>query len=136
MATNQTWDEVSLRNLKDIHPDLRKFADAVLAKATWKLRVTEGRRTIARQKQLVAQKFSKTMKSRHITGHAIDVVPYVDFDRDGKIETSELYRKEAFMQLIPIAKAVSKELGIPIVFGYDWGWDMPHWELDRRKYPA
>lgn len=133
---SRTWDAVSTERLKGVHPDLCKVAHAVLQAAPWPLRVTEGLRTLERQKQLVAQKFSKTMKSRHLTGHAIDIVPYVDLDRDGKVETAELYKKEGFQILVPLAKEVSDKMKIPMIFGYDWGWDMPHWELNSRFYPA
>jgi peptidoglycan L-alanyl-D-glutamate endopeptidase CwlK len=93
-------------------------------------------RTLERQKQLLAAKATKTLNSRHLTGHAIDVVPYIDLDRDGKIETEELYNKRLFDILIPIAKQEAERLKIKTTFGYDWGWDSPHWELDRREYPA
>ena len=132
----RTWDSVSITRLKGIHPDLRKLADAALQEAPWQLRVTEGLRSLERQKQLVSQGFSKTMNSRHLTGHAIDIVPYVDLDHDGKIETSELYHKEGFAKLVPIAKHIAERLKIEMVFGLDWGWDAPHWELNRRFYPA
>ena len=39
--------------------------------------VFEGLRTIARQRQLVAAGASRTMDSYHITGEAVDLVPYV-----------------------------------------------------------
>ncbi len=132
----RSWDKVSIDRLQGVHPDLRKLADAVLQAAPWQLRVTEGLRSKERQKQLVAKKLSKTMNSRHLTGHAIDIVPYVDFDKDGKIEVEELYSKQAFHILIQVAKREAKNLGIDVTWGYDWGWDMPHWELNRRKYPA
>lgn len=132
----RNWDKVSVERLKGVHPDLRKLADAVLQAAPWPIRVTEGLRTLERQKHLVAIKASKTMNSRHLTGHAIDVVPLVDLDRDGKIETEELYNKELFRQLIPIAKEQAAKLKVEMTWGYDWGWDMPHWELNRRYYPA
>lgn len=129
-------DKVTVERLKGVHPDLQKLFATVLQKAPWPLRVTEGLRTLERQKQLVKIGASRTLNSRHLTGHAIDVVPYVDLDRDGKIETEELYRKELFVKLIPIAKDVADKLNIEVVWGYDWGWDMPHWELNRRFYPA
>lgn len=130
------WDKVSIERRKGVHPDLLKLADAVLQAAPWPLRITEGLRTLERQKQLVKVGASRTLNSRHLTGHAIDVVPYVDLDRDGKIETEELYRKELFVKLIPIAKEQAAKLKIEMVWGYDWGWDSPHWELNRRFYPA
>lgn len=130
------WDKVSTDRRAGVHPDLLKLADAVLQATPWPLRITEGMRTLERQKQLVAAKASKTMNSRHLTGHALDIVPYIDLDRDGKIETEELYNRHLFDILIPIAKKEADRLGIKMIFGYDWGWDSPHWELDRRFYPA
>ena len=130
------WDKVSVQRRKGVHPDLLRLSDAVLQAAPWPIRITEGLRTLERQKQLVAIKASKTLKSRHLPGHAIDVVPYIDIDRDGKIETEELYNKALFRQLIPIAKAQADKLNIEVVWGFDWGWDMPHWELNSRFYPA
>lgn len=130
------WDKVSTDRRAGVHPDLLKLADAVLQAAPWPLRITEGMRTLERQKQLLAAKATKTLNSRHLTGHAIDVVPYIDLDRDGKIETEELYNRRLFDILIPIAKKEAERLKIKTTFGYDWGWDSPHWELDRRVYPA
>lgn len=130
------WDKVSTDRRKGVHPDLLKLADAVLQAAPWPLRITEGMRTLERQRQLLAAKATKTLNSRHLTGHAIDVVPYIDLDRDGKIETEELYNKRLFDVLIPIAKAEAERLGIKMTFGYDWGWDSPHWQLDWKTYPA
>lgn len=132
----RSWDKVSTERRKGVHPDLLKLADAVLQAAPWPLRITEGLRTLERQKQLLKIKATKTLNSRHLTGHAIDVVPYIDLDRDGKIETEELYNKMLFGVLIPIAKQQAERLKIEMTWGYDWGWDMPHWELNRRFYPA
>ena len=39
--------------------------------------VTEGLRTLEKQKELVAKGASKTMKSKHLTGHAVDLVAYL-----------------------------------------------------------
>ncbi len=132
----RSWDKVSIERMKGIHPQLRKLVDEVLQRAPWPIRVTEGLRTLERQKQLVAIKASKTLNSRHLTGHAVDVVPLVDLDRDGKIETEELYNHALYDILIPIAKDTANDLKIEMVWGYDWGWDKPHWELNRRYYPA
>jgi peptidoglycan L-alanyl-D-glutamate endopeptidase CwlK len=130
------WDKVSTDRRAGVHPDLLRLADAVLQAAPWPLRITEGLRTLERQKQLLAAKATKTLNSRHLTGHAIDVVPYIDLDRDGKIETEELYNGRLFDILIPIAKQEAERLNIKTTFGYDWGWDSPHWQLDWKDYPA
>ena len=53
--------------------------------------VYEGLRTRARQAKLVASGASQTMDSRHLPGadglgHAVDLVPLIDFDGDGNAE--------------------------------------------------
>lgn len=132
----RAFDKVSVRNLQGVKPELVLLAQTVMDRAPWPIRVTEGLRTMERQRQLLALRVTKTMNSRHLTGHAIDVVPFIDLDRDGKIEAEEMYHHPLYDELIPIAKAAAEELKIKMTFGYDWGWDKPHWELDRRAYPA
>ncbi len=134
----RVFDARSEQLLRGVHPDLVRVMRAALAAAPFPFRITEGLRTIARQRQLVAIGASKTMRSRHLTGHAVDLVPLVDLDNDGKIETEEIYHWPLFHKLAPVIKAEAARLGIAIVWGGDWRTfkDGPHWELDRRKYPA
>lgn len=131
------WDARSLRNLQGIHPDLRRVMDRTLQEAPFAFVVTEGLRTVARQEELVRIGASKTMNSRHITGHAVDLVPYVDVDKDGKVETEEMYAWPLYHKLAPYIKSAATKEGVDIVWGGDWRTfkDGPHWELDRRKYP-
>lgn len=132
------WDARSLRNLQGIHPDLRKVMDRALQEAPFAFIVTEGLRTKERQKELVRIGASKTLNSRHITGHAIDLVPFVDIDKDGRVETEEMYSWPLYHKLAPVIKAAAAKEGVAIVWGGDWKSfkDGPHWELDRRVYPA
>lgn len=134
----RTWGKNSLVALEGVHPDLRRVFDRVLQEAPFDIRVTEGLRSLARQKQLVAIGASKTLNSRHRTGHAVDVVPLVDLDRDGKIELEELYSWPLMYKLAPIVKQIAKEENVELNWGGDWqGFpDGPHWELNRQKYPA
>ena len=96
-----------------------------------KFRVTEGLRTPERQKILVAERKSKTLNSRHITGHAID---FIAIGSDG-VAT---YDMEDMRRVADVIKAVAKEQGVVIQWGGDWkgSWDTPHIELDRKAYPA
>lgn len=132
------WDVRSLRNLQGIHPDLRKVMDRALQEAPFAFVVTEGLRTPERQKELVRIGASKTLKSRHITGHAVDLVPYVDIDKDGKVETEEMYSWPLYHKLAPFIKAAALKEGVEIVWGGDWKTfkDGPHWELNSKIYPA
>lgn len=134
--TKRVWSDKSLKMWQGVHPDLRRVFDRVLQEAPFDIRITEGVRSLERQKQLFAMKASKTMNSRHLTGHAVDIVPLVDLDRDGKIETEELYNWPLMHQLAPVVKRIADDEGVEIIWGGDWGWDAPHWELNRRYYPA
>lgn len=133
----RTWSQSSLDKLKGIHPDLRRVMDRALQEAPFDFRITEGLRTIERQKQLVAQGASKTMRSRHLTGHAVDLVPLVDMNNDGKVSAEEMYAWPLYHKLAPAIKAAAKAEGVPIEWGGDWTKfrDGPHWQLPWASYP-
>ena len=118
----------SISNLRGVHPDLVAVVKKAITLTEIDFTVTEGLRTKERQAQLVKAGASKTMSSRHITGHAVDVAAWVD----GVRWDWPLYAK------ISVAfKKAAADLGVPIVWGGDWKSfrDGPHFELDRRKYP-
>lgn len=119
---------VSKNNLKGVHPDLVKVVEKAITLTEIDFRVTEGLRSKTRQIELVNKGASKTLNSRHITGHAVDVVALIG----GSVRWDwPLYDKIA-----KAFKQASKELNIPIVWGGDWKTfkDGPHFELDRSIY--
>lgn len=120
----------SLKNLSGIHPDLRRVIDRALQDSPLDFVVIEGLRTKERQKQLVASGASKTLNSRHITGHAVDLVP---IGPNGKAA----FDWPLYDRLGPAVKAAAQAEGVEIVWGGDWTSfkDGPHFELDRKVYP-
>lgn len=119
----------SISRLKGVHPDLVKVVNRAIQISTVDFAVLEGLRTAERQQQLVKAGASLTLKSRHLTGHAIDLGAMVD----GKIRWDwPLYHKIA-----EAMKDAARELKIAIVWGGDWRMfkDGPHFELDRKVYP-
>lgn len=119
---------VSKNNLKGVHPDLVKVVERAISLTTVDFRVIEGLRSKQRQIELVNKGASKTLNSRHITGHAVDVVALIG----GSVRWDwPLYDK-----LAKAFKQSAKELNIPIVWGGDWKTfkDGPHFELDRSVY--
>lgn len=84
--------------------------------------VVEGLRSKARQKELFRVGKSRTLNSKHLVGRAVDVAPLL-----GK---SVSWNWDDFTPLVEAAKACASQLGVPMNFGYDWGWDAPHWELE------
>ena len=85
--------------------------------------VTEGLRTVERQKQLVAAGASQTMKSKHIEGKAVDLAAIVG----GKIR----WDWPLYVKIGDAMKRASEILNIPIVRGMDWVTlkDGPHFQL-------
>lgn len=129
MSGKFRFSQRSLSNLSGVHPDLVRVAHRALELTPIDFIVTEGLRNRTRQQHLIAIGASRTMNSRHLTGHAIDIAAL-----DGRIVSWHwpLYKR------ISIAfKAAADELGIPIVWGGDWRSfrDGPHYELDRKRYP-
>jgi peptidoglycan L-alanyl-D-glutamate endopeptidase CwlK len=124
------FSETSLKKFNGVHPDLVRVMKHAIALSPLDFKLTEGLRTVERQRQLVDAGASRTMKSRHITGHAVDVAALVgsevrwDWPLYGKIAVAV---KEA-----AVAEAV------PIEWGGDWRTfkDGPHFQLPHKDYPA
>ena len=72
----------SRKNLQGVHPKLVAVVERAITLTTQDFTVYEGKRTLARQRQLKAGGFSKTLDSQHIPqadgyGHAVDLVPWI-----------------------------------------------------------
>lgn len=109
------------RKLVGVDPRLVRVVRRVALLVDQPFRVTEGVRTLQRQKQLYKEKKTKTLNSKHLTGRAVDVAPLVN--------GVPSYDWAQYKRLVAVAKQVAKETETPMAFGYDWGWDAPHWEL-------
>jgi peptidoglycan L-alanyl-D-glutamate endopeptidase CwlK len=112
--------------LRGVHPDLIRVVER--ARRDVEFYVSEGVRTVERQREMIAQGVSKTMNSRHLTGHAVDLYPVSD------VPVPAMTARD----LAPVVSAMKRAAhaeGVPLVHGADWGWDHPHHELDRREYP-
>ena len=122
-------NERSMRNLRGVHDDLVRVIYRAAELGPMTFIVTEGLRSAERQKTLVAGGASKTMNSRHLTGHAVDLAVTIM----GQVRWDwPLYRK-----LAEQVKEAAKIEGVPITWGGDWTSfkDGPHFELCRKVYP-
>lgn len=151
------------QRLDGVHADLQAVVKHAATILDFHIRVQEGRRTAAVQAQYVANGTSWTMNSRHLTGHAVDLLSAVDIDKDGTIELEELYAWPLAFKIAGAMKIASVKLNVPIVWGGVWdrglseikdpeqavadyvlrrrkqnkaaNIDGPHFELARSKYP-
>lgn len=119
----------SLMRLEGVHPDLVRVVKKAAAMSSLDFTVLEGLRTTARQKQLYGQGATKTMNSRHLTGHAVDLAPMIG----GTVR----WDWPLYHQLAATVKAAAKAENVPIQWGGDWRTfkDGPHWELPWKAYP-
>lgn len=135
--------ELSKSKLKGVHNDLVRVVEKAITLTKVDFAVTEGIRTLARQRQLWNEGKTKTMNSRHLTGHAVDLVTIIngEMDFNNRLPYNEV--------ALALAKA-SEELLVPIRWGGTWGTlnsvdgfrarpkgfvDVFHFELPRGDYP-
>lgn len=118
----------SLDRMLSLHPDIVQVMKLAISRSPVDFTVLEGLRTVERQKHLVATGASKTMNSRHLTGHAIDIAP---LDNGVVSWDWPLYHK-----LAPVIKEAAEELGVDLEWGGDWTSfkDGPHWQLSWNTY--
>lgn len=102
----------SLAELTDVHAGLVRVVKRAIEITACDFTVHDGIRTVEEQRRHVANGFSKTMKSKHLEGLAVDLVPFVD----GKLRWwwPQIYQIAAAM------RQASVELAVPIRWGCVW----------------
>lgn len=119
----------SVKNLAGLHPDLVKFITTLHDESHIDFEIIHGLRTQKQEDEYVAQGKSQTSHSRHIHGFAVDIAVLVL----GEID----WNSANYVIIGDVAKCVSSELGIPVVWGGGWKTlkDYGHFELNRNTYP-
>ena len=112
----------SLSKLEGVDPQLVAVVKRAIELTKVDFGVTEGLRTVERQKELVAAGKSQTMASKHIEGRAVDLVAYIGSDIAWELN---LYDDICYA----MAQA-AREVGVAIRWGAAWS------ESDIRNYPG
>ena len=146
----------SRRRLEGVHPDLVMVVEDAIKLTDVDFTVLEGVRTLERQRQLLDAGASWTLKSRHLTGHAVDLAPWID----GMVR----WDWPPFYQIADAMRIAGIRCEVPIQWGAAWGrnlasyqsataaseayiaarrkqgrkptLDGPHFQLPWRSYPA
>lgn len=119
----------SIARLVGVHPDLVKVMERAIEISDLDFTVLEGMRTLATQKKYLAQGATRTLRSRHLTGHAVDIAPWIG----GKVR----WDWPLYYRLEKIVKQAAKDVGVTVEWGGDWRTfkDGPHWQLPWKLYP-
>ena len=119
----------SRANLQGVHPDLVKVVQRAIQITSQDFTVIEGLRDIKRQEELLRRGATQTMNSRHLTGHAVDITPWVN----GEISWDWKYYPEVAKAM----KQAAQELKVDLEWGGNWKSfkDGPHYQLTWRSYP-
>lgn len=111
----------SLDKLVGVDPKLVQVVKLAIDYSKVDFGVTEGLRTIEKQREYFEAGKSQTMSSKHIDGKAVDLVAYVG----GTV----CWEINVYDDVADAMKAAAKELGVPIRWGAAWNVpDLTKWE--------
>lgn len=119
----------SRARLVGVHPALIAVVEAAITRTAVDFMITEGLRTAERQAALIKAGASRTTRSRHLTGHAVDVAALVE----GQVR----WDWPLYGRIAQAFKGAARDLKTPLIWGGDWKTlrDGPHFELDRKAFP-
>ena len=119
----------SLKKLEGVHPDLVRVMSEAITNSPYDFAITEGLRTMLRQQKLYEEGKTRTLRSRHLTGHAVDIAVY----NNGTIT----WDMKCYETVADHIKAVALLNDVPIEWGGDWisFRDGVHFQLSREQYP-
>ena len=117
------------KRLVGVHPDLVAVVEGAAQGTEVDFIVTEGLRTKERQEQLVRAGASRTLKSRHLTGHAVDLA--------AKVGDEVRWDWPLYHKLADAMQKAAAVRGVEIEWGGDWKSfpDGPHFQLPWATYP-
>ena len=106
--------KLSMERLEGVDERLKAVVIECAARCKFPFNVSEGLRTVEKQREYVRQGKSKTMKSKHLTGKAVDLVDWSRFE-----------------ELADLMFQVASDQGVAIVWGGNWKTfvDKCHFEL-------
>lgn len=102
----------SLERLSTVKPELQSVVKRAIELSSVDFRVIEGIRTLERQQYLLKKGATRTLKSKHLTGDAVDIAPIID----GQVS----WDWKHFHTIALAMKQASEELGTPIRWGGNW----------------
>lgn len=115
--------------LAGLKPELVQVAERAAELCHYDIVVLEGMRTMQRQRELLAKGATTILRSKHLSGDAVDLAPMLDTDGDGDREVS--WHWPHYHDMAQYVLRAAKELNVDIEWGGHWKNfpDGPHWQL-------
>lgn len=111
----------SIKNLEGVNEQLVEVVHYAIKVTRVDFGVIQGLRTIEEQRKLFASGASQTMNSKHLTGHAVDLMAYV-----GSRGSWEL---SLYDDIADAMRQGAIEIGVPIIWGGAWNVpDIREWD--------
>ncbi|WP_395304132.1 M15 family metallopeptidase [Enterobacter sp. ECC-019] len=126
---NHEFSKTTEKNLKGVHKDLSDVMRKALKLSPIDFGISEGVRNQKRQLELLAAGKSLTSKSRHLTGHAVDVFAVINGTASWEFKHYQTIAMAVFQ--------AAKELAVDVEWGGNWTEikDGVHFQLSRKMYP-
>jgi peptidoglycan L-alanyl-D-glutamate endopeptidase CwlK len=102
----------SISKLEGVDPNMVNVVKRAIELTRVDFGVTEGLRSVNRQKELVAAGKSQTMRSKHIEGKAVDLVAYIGSDIAWELNLYD--------DIADAIKQAADELDVPVRWGAAW----------------
>ena len=102
----------SLDKLEGVDERMQRVVKTAIGLTKTDFGVIQGLRTEAQQKELVAKGASQTMKSKHLTGDAVDLMAYID----GRAS----WELNLYDEIADAMKESARKNEIPIRWGASW----------------
>ncbi len=99
-------------NLQGIDPGLVRCVRRAIATTSVDFTVFEGVRSRERQEKLFKEGVSRTRDSYHLTGHAVDLVPYIG----GRVQ----WQMPGCIQVAIAMREAAVAFDVPVVWGAVW----------------
>lgn len=117
----------SKERLEGVDERLQAVVRSAIGQSSQDFSVLEGLRSIERQRELVARGASKTMKSKHIDGLAVDLGAY-------DAVTGIRWEENLYFPIAEAMRSAARDIGVPLCWGAAWAVEGNPYPFDCRYF--
>jgi peptidoglycan L-alanyl-D-glutamate endopeptidase CwlK len=119
----------SIQKLEGVDERMQAVVRAAIGQSKQDFSVICGLRTIEEQRALVAKGASKTMKSKHLDGVAVDLMAY-----DGSMTPAGRWELNLYDEIADAMKRGAEEVGVGVCWGAAWAVEGHGYPFDIREW--